>query len=64
MEERKERLLKVINALSGLRYSDWRTLNDIIDLFYRRKLNGREHELLSTPIELDEIEAEIKSLSE
>ena len=64
MDERKRRLLNAIKALSGLRYSDWRTLNDIMEHLFTRKLNGRRYELLSTPIDLDEIETAIQSLSE
>ena len=64
MDDRKRRLLKAIKAMSGLRYSDWRTLNNIMEHLFTRKLSGREHELLSTPIELDEIETAIQSLSE
>jgi len=64
MDERKERLLKAVKVLSGLRYSDWNTLSDIVSHLYKRKLGEREYELLSTPLDLDEIEAAIRSLSE
>lgn len=64
MDDRKRRLLKAIKAMSGLRYSDWRTLSDIMRHLFKRKFNEREYELLSTPIELDEIETAIQSLSE
>ena len=56
MDERKERLLKAAKVLSGLKYSDWHTLCDIVSHLYKRKLGEREYELLSTPLELDEIE--------
>ena len=55
MDERKERLLKAAKVLSGLKYSDWHTLCDIVSHLYKRKLGEREYELLSTPLELDEI---------
>lgn len=64
MDERKERLLKAVKALSELKYSDWHTLCDIVSHLYKRKLGEREYELLSTPLELDEIETAIRSLSE
>lgn len=64
MDDRKRRLLKAIKAMSGLRYSDWRTLNNIMEHLFTRKLSRCEYELLSTPIELDEIETAIQSLSE
>ena len=64
MDERKERLLKVVRVLSGLRYSDWNTLSDIVSHLYKRKIGEREYELLSTPLDLDEIETAIRSLSE
>lgn len=64
MDERKERLLKAAKVLSGLKYSDWHTLCDIVSHLYKRKLGEREYELLSTPLEIDEIETAIRSLSE
>lgn len=64
MDERKERLLKAVRVLSGLRYSDWNTLSDIVSHLYKRKIGEREYELLSTPLDLDEIETAIRSLSE
>lgn len=64
MDERKERLLKAVKALSELKYSDWRILCDIVSHQCKRKLRERKYELLSTPLELEEMETAIRKLSE
>ena len=57
-------MLKAVKALSELKYSDWRILCDIVSHQCKRKLGERKYELLSTPLELEEMETAIRKLSE